>query len=198
MGLTCCPPISGLANLLSEENPSQEYLAELWKSDLHRGFLWSSSTQRNVQDVLEPCSQGYKLKHASQEYIAPSWSWARYPDPVRWIADITSTRFGDKVFFPEYTLLNAEVVAADKSNPYGRVSSACLELDAKKYFGCHSVTMAKQTLCQIWGGTTVTGLALCLLLQVMSSYRQAMSTLRTFSWIGILPSWVVRTIQTNL
>lgn len=125
------PAISALARLLSEENPGQDYLAGLWKSDLHRGLLWFSASERNVQDILEPCSQGYKLKHVSQEYVAPSWSWARSPDPVDWIANIASTNYDDRVFFPEYTLLNAEVVAADKSNPYGRVSSACLELDAK-------------------------------------------------------------------
>ncbi|KAK1241336.1 hypothetical protein MKX08_001310 [Trichoderma sp. CBMAI-0020] len=127
------PAISALAKFFSEENPGQEYLAGLWKSDLQRGLLWTSSSKRKVQHVLEPCSQGYRLQRVSQEYIAPSWSWAGQPDPVRWIGNITSTEFEDGVFFPEYTLLHAEVVAADKSNPYGRVTSAYLELDAKLF-----------------------------------------------------------------
>lgn len=125
------PAISALAKLISEENPGQEYLAGLWKSDLHRGLLWSPFLKRNVQDVLEPCSHGYRFKHVSQEYIAPSWSWASCPGPVNWLGEINGRLPADSAFFPEYRLLNAEVVVADRTNLYGRVSSACLELEAK-------------------------------------------------------------------
>lgn len=56
-----------------------------------------------MQDVLEPCSQGYKLKQASQEYTVPSWSRARCPDLVKWFPKCTG-----RFYFPEYTSLHAE------------------------------------------------------------------------------------------
>ncbi|KAL6900446.1 HET domain-containing protein [Trichoderma evansii] len=110
------PALSGLSRALASSFPDLEYLAGLWKADLHTGLMWISRTTQTYQDYIKPREYGY---------VAPSWSWARRPDPVNWF-------FVDVEHTPEFELRAANVVT-DKLNPYGRVFSAYLELNAKMY-----------------------------------------------------------------
>jgi len=54
------PAISGIAKEI-HRLISQEYEAELWVGDIHRGLLWFRSGKRNIN-----------------EYYAPSWTWASH------------------------------------------------------------------------------------------------------------------------
>lgn len=55
-----------------------EYLAGLWKSDFHRGVLWSTMpySEKELRCLLERNSQ--------QRVQTPSWSWARHGRKVSW------------------------------------------------------------------------------------------------------------------
>ncbi|KAM0517684.1 hypothetical protein ACHAPE_004657 [Trichoderma viride] len=106
------PALSGLARAVTNSFPDLEYLAGLWRADLPRGLFWVSTTTQDYEDYI---------RHRQHEYIAPSWSWAGRPSPIIWC-------LGGQ--HPEFELRVANVVT-DKLNRYGRVFSACLELDAK-------------------------------------------------------------------
>lgn len=115
------PALSGLARALGTLFPDLEYLAGLWKADLHRGLFWISGTTQSYQEYVKPLKYGY---------VAPSWSWARRPGPIYWFLGVQFS-VGVK-YTPEFELRAANVVT-DKLNPYGRVFSACLEMSAKIY-----------------------------------------------------------------
>jgi hypothetical protein len=115
------PAFSGLAKTLTESYPDQEYLAGLWRADLHRGLLWMPEITEIYQEYIKPRSYGY---------VAPSWSWAHCPGTIHWLPSIG---YDDGISYtPEFELRNANVVT-DRLNPYGRVFSAYLELNAKIY-----------------------------------------------------------------
>ncbi|PTB35683.1 hypothetical protein M441DRAFT_152805 [Trichoderma asperellum CBS 433.97] len=115
------PALSGLARALGTSFPDLEYLAGLWKADLHRGLFWISGTTQSYREYVKPLKYGY---------VAPSWSWARRPGPIYWFLGVQFS-VGVK-YTPEFELRAANVVT-DKLNPYGRVFSACLEMSAKIY-----------------------------------------------------------------
>lgn len=67
------------------------------------------------------------LEHPEEENIAPSWTWARHPRGLNWVRVVP---FGLYEFSPEFELRGANIVT-EAMNPYGRVLSGTLELDAK-------------------------------------------------------------------
>lgn len=71
------PAISAIAGMIAQEFPGEEYLAGLWKSDLARGLLWTGYVSIPFVEYLPPLNN---------DYIAPSWSWARRHDSVAWVA----------------------------------------------------------------------------------------------------------------
>jgi len=60
-GMDKLPALSGLAHELDKMEPD-EYLAGIWKRDLHWGLLWDTVAYEDI--------------HESNTYRAPSWSWA--------------------------------------------------------------------------------------------------------------------------
>lgn len=76
------PALSGIARQCQTQlHPSdeteprrQEYLAGLWRGDLHRGLLWRCSYARST--VIP------------QPQRAPSWSWAAFDGSICWLEDI--------------------------------------------------------------------------------------------------------------
>lgn len=70
------PALAGLAQAWSRHVPTAKYLAGLWSTDLCKGLLW------RVNKSLVDASSALP----SQEYIAPSWSWASTRKPVTWDA----------------------------------------------------------------------------------------------------------------
>lgn len=108
------PALSALVRTISDQFPDEKYLAGLWKSDLHRGLLWTNSSCNTPSN---------HLRFGYNEYVAPSWSWARRSSDAHWL---TGT------FSPEFELTDTKIVT-DKHNPYGRVSSGNLKLHAKVF-----------------------------------------------------------------
>jgi hypothetical protein len=81
------PAISGLARVMAAEL-GDTYLAGLWKNDLPRGLLWTSSQKVDNWDAL---LHRLTLPSANQ-YISPSWSWAsmgRAYEPPSFTTDAT-------------------------------------------------------------------------------------------------------------
>ncbi|KAI4860851.1 HET-domain-containing protein [Hypoxylon rubiginosum] len=114
------PALSAFPRTISEKFPDQQYLAGLWKSDLHRGLLWTPYAWTDLKTYLEYPEEGY---------IAPSWSWACHPGGLTWVR---GNALGLYIFSPEFELRGANIVS-EAMNPYGRVLSGTLELDAKTF-----------------------------------------------------------------
>ncbi|KAL9616775.1 MAG: hypothetical protein Q9160_008400 [Pyrenula sp. 1 TL-2023] len=102
------PATSGVAKYMDEQLRG-EYVAGLWKEDIHRSLLWFI----DANSVTYP-----------EEYRAPSWSWAAVKEPVKFIMrDQYNKPFED--FSKEMEVLEARVklVSAD---PHGRIADASL------------------------------------------------------------------------
>ncbi|KAI1376827.1 HET-domain-containing protein [Hypoxylon crocopeplum] len=112
------PALSAFPRTILKNFPDQQYLAGLWQSDLHWGLLWTPYAWTDLKTYLE---------HPKEGYIAPSWSWARHPYGLVWVR---GSVLGLYVFSPEFELRRADIVT-EPMNPYGRVLSGTLELDAK-------------------------------------------------------------------
>ncbi|KAI0383641.1 HET-domain-containing protein [Hypomontagnella monticulosa] len=113
------PAISAFSRIISEKKPDQQYLAGLWKSDLHRGLLWTPYSWSDLQTYLE----------RPKEFVPPTWSWAHRPNGLAWV------RHGSGDLYPispEFELSNY-YIDTEPRNPYGRVLGGVLELDAKTY-----------------------------------------------------------------
>ena len=65
------PALSGLAQKLTEYLGDDQYLAGLWKNDLHRGLMWTPMWKFGDTKVAET-------------YQAPSWSWGSVEGGVYW------------------------------------------------------------------------------------------------------------------
>ncbi|RWA10239.1 hypothetical protein EKO27_g4884 [Xylaria grammica] len=113
------PAISAISRSISNMFPDQVYLAGLWKSDLHKGLLWSTYSWTDLATYLK----------SPEGYIAPTWSWAHRPNHISWFQGVTLDHW---VLSPEFELKGLSIVT-NPLNPYGRVSSGALVLDAKLF-----------------------------------------------------------------
>lgn len=108
-----------LAGLASEFNRrlNDQYVAGLWKADLHRGLLWRIEEQ-------ETC-------RAATPYRAPSWSWASK------VGQIYTIRDSDFLVDEYQAELEVEVTLKNRAdasaavNLYGEVSTGILRLRAR-------------------------------------------------------------------
>ncbi|KAG9230842.1 heterokaryon incompatibility protein-domain-containing protein [Amylocarpus encephaloides] len=100
------PAISAVAKLIAYHSRSK-YLAGLWLLDLQQGLYWKS-----VGNVTR-----------SSTYIAPSFSWAAYNSPVRWIDASNGTTTESAGFQVE-----GFVIEAVGKDAYGRISKGSLTL----------------------------------------------------------------------
>lgn len=99
------PALSGLVQRIHSALGG-EYLAGLWSSSIRRGLLWEKERRW--------------AKHAVP-YRAPSWSWAVTDDLVHFLDTKSSDTDPDNLRLVEYN-----IQAKDKENPYGEVISAYL------------------------------------------------------------------------
>ena len=111
------PALSAIARMFSERFPDEEYLAGLWKSDLHRGLLWAPSVWTTFEEHLKPPNHGY---------IAPSWSWAHRGHNVDWVRGVNH----ECVFVPECEWRGISI-AYNSVNPFGSITSAEIRANAK-------------------------------------------------------------------
>ena len=114
------PAISGLAREVNRHT-GYDYLAGLWRQDIHNGLLWS----------IKGCAE------YPDEYVGPSWSWvslkkiinsvrgaALGPDRPTYIYDSV-----DASLEPVAQILGTDTVYAS-SDPFGPIRSAILHLKA--------------------------------------------------------------------
>lgn len=125
------PAISGIARSFFGDAKEGEYLAGLWRMDLHRGLLWGCSIQ------FVPCTAHSlpTLKHCletrwpPQRYVAPSWSWASHSYNIGW--PWIWTRAGSApISSPICQFLEAETTLEGR-NPFGSVTSGHLKIRGK-------------------------------------------------------------------
>ncbi|KAI3320521.1 hypothetical protein HD806DRAFT_506649 [Xylariaceae sp. AK1471] len=101
------PAISGIAECLAQQT-KDFYVAGLWKSHLPLGLLWASAQPH--------------LQSNSQEYRAPSWSWASLEGQVDWF-DHLQTKVDRHL-----SILACDVMPTFTQAPYGTVTSGSLVL----------------------------------------------------------------------
>ena len=111
------PALSAFARTISDRFSDQKYLAGLWKSDLHRGLLWTPYAWTDLKSYLE----------RPPGYVAPSWSWADRPNGLVWFQGVGTGLF---LHSPEFELKEARI-QTQALNPFGCIESGALELDAK-------------------------------------------------------------------
>lgn len=68
------PAISAVAKQLQMARPTDEYICGVWRKSLHEDLLWANG--RNPLDNSLYPTVTY------EPYVAPSWSWASYPEPI--------------------------------------------------------------------------------------------------------------------
>jgi hypothetical protein len=104
------PAISGIASSISRAS-SDQYVAGLWKSDLHRGLMWTAPDSTSSRADL-------------REYRAPSWSWASLP--------ATCTFFVREIIQDEPDTSCMEIEDAEVNikgaNAFGETSSGRLQI----------------------------------------------------------------------
>lgn len=116
MALDKFPAVSGIARAFHEAT-GYLYIAGIWKEHAHSGLLWYSHQQYDPKP---------RYRITSEEYIAPSWSWASIDGPVKMLFSKSSKQMKLQ---NEAQLLDARI-SLPKNDPYSRVLAASLLLDA--------------------------------------------------------------------
>ncbi|KAI4862964.1 HET-domain-containing protein [Hypoxylon rubiginosum] len=132
------PAMSGLAKI-AVLGRGDMYLAGIRKEFLHRDLFWTPAMDTDAQGERESKVSFDSLLaslNASNLYIAPSWSWARWQGKIRF--DESPAPFGDHVPVMQYegcvekAYESAEVwTAASELNPFGQVTGGSLKLTGK-------------------------------------------------------------------
>jgi Heterokaryon incompatibility protein (HET) len=104
--------LSGLARMLVSSRRCT-YLAGLWRDDLLEQLGW-----RLLPSQWRP----------GPAYRAPSWSWASVDGEVDYIDFVT--RMGENPVRPVCTIIECEVIPANKDAPFGTACDGWLVLDA--------------------------------------------------------------------
>ncbi|KAM0304734.1 hypothetical protein ACHAPM_002844 [Fusarium culmorum] len=112
------PAIAALARHFSERFEGQSYIAGLWESDIHKGLLWTSTSEWKEFDEYQ--------RLVPKEYTAPSWSWARRPLRLYWVL------IGDENPKSELIVRGSNVVT-EEHNKFGRISKGRLLPTARKF-----------------------------------------------------------------
>lgn len=109
------------------------YLAGLWEEDLCCGLLWTPYLQvfKGPQSERAPICLRHLLRRIqrSENWIAPSWSWARTWSRLRFMITNQSsmTCRVRRHLRAEFNTLESRVVV-DGVNAYGRINSASISL----------------------------------------------------------------------
>lgn len=109
------PAISPLAQVIADMT-GDEYLAGLWRSDLHVGLLWYASDFEGPIIIPE---------EKETRYIAPSWSWLARARNAE-ISHYVLTHKTQSLL----TIIEAGITL-DGINPYGRVSNGFINVQGQ-------------------------------------------------------------------
>jgi len=111
------PAIAGLARIIGEALHDQ-YLAGLWKGDLHYGLTWYT-----ISGKLSRGLEAYMRDIRERNYVAPSWSWAA-------CLNVKPIIPHDGSMFEESVIVDAHIDASP-DDPYGQVSGGFLRIRGK-------------------------------------------------------------------
>ncbi|KAJ4226226.1 hypothetical protein NW759_004811 [Fusarium solani] len=127
------PSVAGLAALFQKQL-DDEYLAGLWKNNLHRGLYWTlmGIDEISYEALLQRLESPFP-------YLAPSWSWASLRRYL-WFDMNHPTLIAD--CRPEYTDL-VPAITPRGSTEFGEVSHGALEMMAKVYVGTRRIVYRK-------------------------------------------------------
>ncbi|KAI9150807.1 hypothetical protein HJFPF1_10584 [Paramyrothecium foliicola] len=119
---------SEMANYLVQHGESGEYFAGLWKGDMRQGLAWQP----------HPSHERAKDSRPSDGYIAPSWSWASYFGPVKFIS-LISPGFGVG------DILEAKTALQTDTNSLGAVMGGLIVIQgpAKSFDGLGDSSIAE-------------------------------------------------------
>lgn len=112
------PAVSALASRVAQET-GDTYLAGLWKSDLLRCLLWYRCVRHRFRS-REAATPWRNDQQRSDQYLAPTWSWASYLGVVEF-----QSREATLHLLPSIKLIDAEVEVPG-NNKFGAVQSGFL------------------------------------------------------------------------
>lgn len=135
------PALSGIASmyqmtgLYPSGRDGDQYLAGLWKLDLHCSLLWTPDDPRLVlhTSIASISDELSRVVHGQAARTVPSWSWASRQHRVRFSiarGDGRPVPHSRDAMRPEYELLAVDY-QVDGLNPLGRVKSASLTMSVK-------------------------------------------------------------------
>ncbi|KAK4031535.1 heterokaryon incompatibility protein-domain-containing protein [Parachaetomium inaequale] len=130
------PAISGMARVLADRLPGDEYLAGIWKGNLLKGLSWFPSRGSRGLPAPVPAET---WPPSPVDAGIPSWSWAAYDGPIAFVGDswfsggwgtIVGPDGKDKwvKIGPEIVVKSASVTH-DSEDTFGRVSGGELVLE---------------------------------------------------------------------
>lgn len=106
------PALSGISSSLSRAISGEEFVAGLWRGDLHRGLLWSAVDSTKKWPDL-------------RTYRAPSWSWASLPATCTFVfRQMILSNVDTSVFHVE----SAVTTPKYPKNPFGEVTAGSLHV----------------------------------------------------------------------
>lgn len=108
------PAISGAAAMFHQTLRCR-YLAGHWYEDLPQSLLWFSL---GLQESLTPMPR---------EYVAPSWSWASFPQGINW----KPGRASEAPWAPRMMAVDCDV---SETNTHGRVHGGFIEIRGKTIY----------------------------------------------------------------
>ncbi|KAI1177682.1 heterokaryon incompatibility protein-domain-containing protein, partial [Nemania sp. FL0916] len=122
------PALSGLAayfhSLLGSDD---QYLAGLWKKDLHRQLFW-----RPINDERRIFEELFRPRHSIQQFIAPSWSWASQDCASEYSHRYFHTNGSYADYRPEYLSVEPYITQGGIGlNPYGQIENASLRINSR-------------------------------------------------------------------
>lgn len=135
------PALSAIASLYQPTGPPKvvgvqdQYLAGLWKGDLHCTLLWTPDDPKSLpyHSLSDTIADQRRFVNGDGGYVMATWSWASRQHRVRFamaIGDGRPLSHSRPHVTPEYDLLEPDV-QVEGLNPYGRLKTASLLLSAR-------------------------------------------------------------------
>jgi hypothetical protein len=113
------PALAGLAQFVSSTTGGQ-YLAGLWKEDLHRGLLWNTQQKQSLADLLG----------SLRSSRPPSWSWVSRVGYFEF--GLPYANFWRIRYRPEYSDIDAwTILGGAQLSQFGEVESGTIRIRSK-------------------------------------------------------------------